>query len=101
MQQDKFLIMYFKIRRIWRWIKSPWRCKIGNHKPNWNEIGFLGGSNELNVECKLCHASFLIPIDDLTEEGKKHYNELKSNIEEDDKYYDDIAREDLDKEEDE
>ena len=71
-----------KMIRIWKWIKSPWGCKLSYHILDYENCGFTPGSNQLDVRCKACGNYLGIPIDDLDEEGRKNFRFFVKLLEE-------------------
>ena len=63
--------------RIWRWLKSSFRCKLGYHIPDWENYGFAIGDNVIDMRCKLCENRIIIAIDDLDKFGLREFNKLK------------------------
>ena len=63
--------------RIWRWLKSPLRCKLGYHIPDWKNYGFAIGGNYMDIRCNLCRNSIMILIDDLDNLGLRKFDDLK------------------------
>ena len=66
-----------KLERIWRWLKSPFRCKLGYHVLDWENYGFAIGGNYMDIRCKLCRNSIMIPIDDLDSLGLRKFDDLR------------------------
>ena len=68
--------------RIWRWLKSPFRCKKGYHIPDWENYGFAPGDNVIDMRCDLCENRIVIAIDDLDTAGFQKFNKLLSYLRE-------------------
>jgi len=63
-------IKYFKFQfkyQFLRWIKAPWRCKIGTHRIGPHSDTGMGISQKgmMDIWCGDCDARLEVPIDDV------------------------------------
>jgi len=68
---------YFK-----KWLKSPFKCKLGYHEiTHKSDIGHgMKADGRIDVWCMRCDMGLDVPIDDLPEELRKRYKKLCSII---------------------
>ena len=59
-----------KYIRILRWLKSPIRCKLSHHIPDYENYGFVPGDNKIDMRCELCENRIIVAIDDMDDKER-------------------------------